>query len=95
MTAWNTLYGLYALKTDQLVVSQGTGGVSVFVAQIAVHSGARCIITSSSDDKLKIIRDSIPDHLKHLLLTFNYKKNTDWDLEVLKVSRGEGADNII
>lgn len=97
VTAWNGMYGLScnALKPGQVVVAEGTGGVSVFTAQIAVHSGSHCVITSSSDDKLKIVRDSIPSGLQHLLHTVNYKSNPDWDQEVLKVSKDEGADHII
>lgn len=103
MTAWNALFGIQPLKPGQLVVAQGTGGVSVFAAQIAVFSGSHVVITSSSDDKLKIVKDSIPTHLQHLLHTVNYKKTPDWDKEVLKVSReisnGEeevlGADHTV
>jgi hypothetical protein len=32
----------------------GTGGVSIFALQIAVGLGARVIVTSSSDDKLRV-----------------------------------------
>lgn len=60
MTAYNALLGgPIPLKAGQTVVLQGTGGVSLFAAQIAVLSGARVILTSSSDEK--------PDWAKEVL----------------------------
>lgn len=95
VTAWNGLYGLIALKPGETVVAEGTGGVSCFAAQFAVAAGARCVITSSSDDKLAKVRAAIPQHFQHLLTTVNYKTNPDWDKEVLRVSEDLGASHII
>jgi NADPH:quinone reductase-like Zn-dependent oxidoreductase len=38
LTAWNSLFGLEskALKAGQTVLTQGTGGVSIFAAQVCV-----------------------------------------------------------
>lgn len=56
-TAYTSLLGGPApLKSGQTVVVQGTGGVSLFAAQIAVAAGARAIATSSSDEKLKFVK---------------------------------------
>lgn len=53
-TAWNALFGGTApIKPGQTVVLQGTGGVSLFAAQIALATGVRVILTSSSDKKLE------------------------------------------
>jgi len=95
LTAWNALYGLIAVKSGETVVAEGTGGVSVFAAQFAVAAGARCVLTSSSDDKLAKVRAAIPQHLHHLLTTVNYKTNPVWEKEVMRVSDGIGASHII
>lgn len=46
VTAWNGLYGLEsrALKQGDVVLTQGTGGVSIFALQVNNHS-LRCFYT--------------------------------------------------
>lgn len=57
---------------------------------IAKAAGAKTIITSSSDEKLKLAREKYGvDH------TINYKKTPDWDQEALKINGGRGVDFII
>jgi NADPH:quinone reductase-like Zn-dependent oxidoreductase len=53
LTAWNALFGLEskALKPGQTVLTQGTGGVSIFAVQFAKLMGAKVIATTSSADK--------------------------------------------
>jgi NADPH:quinone reductase-like Zn-dependent oxidoreductase len=46
------------------------------------------IITSSSDEKLELAKKLGADK------KINYKTNTDWDQEVLKMTDGEGVDII-
>ena len=41
------------IHKGDVVLVQGTGGVSIFALQFAAASGARVIVTSSSDDKLR------------------------------------------
>lgn len=97
MTAWNSLFGQVSnsLKPGSTILAEGTGSVSIVAAQIAIYSGSRCILTSSSDEKLQIIRDSFPSHLQHLLVGVNYKKTPDWDEEVKKITNGNGVDQVI
>lgn len=67
----------------------GTGGVSVTGLILAKAAGARTIITSSSDSKLKYVQDTYgADH------TINYKTGPQWSEEVLKITNGHGADFI-
>ncbi|EME80764.1 uncharacterized protein MYCFIDRAFT_189177 [Pseudocercospora fijiensis CIRAD86] len=56
-TAWNVLYGNLPLKAGQTVLFQGTGGVSMTGLMLAKAAGAKTIITSSSDEKLKFAQD--------------------------------------
>ena len=89
-TAWNSLYGNIPLKPGQTVLFQGTGGVSMTGLMLAKAAGAITIITSSSDDKLKMARDKYG-----VDYTINYKTTPEWDQEALKITNGRGADFII
>ena len=53
VTAWNALIIQGHIKAGDTVLVQGTGGVSLFALQFALRSGARVIVTSSSDEKLE------------------------------------------
>ncbi|KAH7152634.1 hypothetical protein EDB81DRAFT_649092 [Dactylonectria macrodidyma] len=89
-TAWNALYGNLALKPGQVVLFLGTGGVSITSLILAKAAGATTIITSSSDAKLKHVQETYgADHV------VNYKTNTRWSEEVLKITNGRGADYIL
>ena len=81
VTAYNALLGPVPIKAGDIVLVQGTGGVSIFGLQIAVASGATVIATSSSDEKLKIAAKLGAKHL------INYRTTPDWDQEVLKIVR--------
>ncbi|OBI98743.1 hypothetical protein A5660_03885 [Mycobacterium alsense] len=72
-----------------VVVTQGTGGVSLFAVQLARALGATVILTSSSDEKLKIGSDLGATHL------VNYRTTPDWDTEVKRLTDGRGADLIV
>jgi NADPH:quinone reductase-like Zn-dependent oxidoreductase len=77
------------LEPGQWVLTLGTGGVSVFVIQIAKLLGARVIVTSSSDEKLARARALGADVL------VNYQKSPRWDKDVLDATKGQGADIVV
>ncbi|OHE96906.1 hypothetical protein CORC01_07873 [Colletotrichum orchidophilum] len=88
-TAWNSLYGNTALKPGQTVLFLGTGGISITGLILAKAAGATTIITSSSDSKLEYVKETYgPDHV------INYKTTPNWSQEVLKITKGRGADFI-
>ncbi|VDB90013.1 unnamed protein product [Peniophora sp. CBMAI 1063] len=89
VTAWSAFYGEKKLLPGQTVLLQGTGGVSMFGLLIAKAAGARTIITSSSDEKLKFATKMGATH------TINYKRTPDWDAEVQRLTNGIGAHHII
>ncbi|EJD34646.1 NAD(P)-binding protein [Auricularia subglabra TFB-10046 SS5] len=90
LTAYNALLGgPIPLKAGQTVLLQGTGGVSLFAAQIAVLSGARVILTSSSEEKLQTAA-KLGVHE-----TINYKTHPDWEKVVLELTKGVGADHVL
>jgi NADPH:quinone reductase-like Zn-dependent oxidoreductase len=89
VTAWNAVEGRHELHRGDVVLVQGTGGVSTFALQFAVASGARVIVTSSSEEKLaraKALgaRDGI-----------NYKVQPEWAQQVLQLTQGHGADLVV
>ncbi|MCC7549626.1 MAG: NAD(P)-dependent alcohol dehydrogenase [Burkholderiales bacterium] len=89
VTAWNALVRHARVKAGDVVVLQGTGGVSLFALQFARMHGARCIITSSSDEKLEIARRMGADE------TIHYGREPDWDRAVMARTDGRGADVVV
>jgi len=86
LTAWYALMDVGRLQPGQTVLVQGTGGVSIFAAQIAAAHGARVIATSSSDTNL--------DKVKALGVSdgVNYRTHPDWEKQVLALTGGKGVD---
>ncbi|KAJ7161922.1 alcohol dehydrogenase superfamily protein [Mycena crocata] len=90
VTAYNALLSGYApLKAGDTVLIQGTGGVSIFALQFAVASGATVIATSSSPEKLKVVKKLGAAHV------INYRETPDWDKEARKITKGRGVDKVI
>jgi NADPH:quinone reductase-like Zn-dependent oxidoreductase len=89
LTAWNALIESGHLKPGETVLTQGTGGVSLFAVQIAKMAGARVIITSSSDEKLARARELGADE------GINYRTTPDWEKRVLELTGGRGVDLIV
>jgi len=54
VTVWNALVPQGNLQAGQSVLVQGTGGVSIFALQLAHALGARVIVTSSQDEKVRV-----------------------------------------
>ncbi|KAJ3929089.1 MAG: hypothetical protein NXY57DRAFT_963941 [Lentinula lateritia] len=89
LTAYNALMGPVPLKGGDTIVVLGTGGVSIHGLQIALASGAKVIVTSSSDEKLQIATNLGAHHV------VNYKTTPNWHEEILKLTGGRGADHIL
>lgn len=91
LTAWNALFGLSGreLKAGQWLLTQGTGGVSLFAIQFAKAVGARVIATTSSNDKVKLLERLGVDHV------LNYRDVSDWGLQAKKLTGGTGVDMVV
>lgn len=89
VTAYHALFSSGNLHTDDIVLLQGTGGVSIFALQFASHFGAKTIITSSSNEKLEKAKSLGAN------LTINYKENPDWDKVVLDLTEKRGVDHVV
>lgn len=86
LTAWYSLMDVGRLKPGQTVLVQGTGGVSIFAAQIAAAHGARVIATSSSDENLARVKAiGVTDGV-------NYRTFPQWEKKVLELTDGKGVD---
>ncbi|HVW02725.1 MAG TPA: NAD(P)-dependent alcohol dehydrogenase, partial [Planctomycetaceae bacterium] len=88
LTAWHAVVEC-GIEPGDTVLTQGTGGVSLFAVQFAKSAGARVIITSSSDDKL---------HRAHELGAhegINYRSTPDWDKRVRELTNRRGVDQVV
>lgn len=56
LTAWYALVDYGQIEARLTVLVQGSGGVSVFAAQIVTALGAKVIVTSSRDDNLEAVK---------------------------------------
>lgn len=91
VTAWNALFGITGkpLAAGQWVLTQGTGGVSIFAVQFAKAVGARVIATTSSPEKAKILERLGADHI------INYRENVNWGTKARELTGGEGVDLVV
>ena len=89
LTAWRMLFGKRALRPDETVLVAGVGGgVAVACLQLARYTGARVLVTSSSDQKLERAVALGADG------AINYKREKVAK-RVLEMTGGEGVDMVI
>src|SRR5262249_5768542 len=89
LTAWRALVADGNLKPGDIVLTLGTGGVSIFALQFAKAMGATVIVTSSSDAKLERVRALGADHV------INYTRVTEWGQAVRELTGGHGVDHVV
>lgn len=89
VTAWHALVAEGHVAPGDTVLTQGTGGVSLFALQFARLAGARVIATSSSDAKLARVRDMGAS------AGINYKTTPEWDRRVRELTGGQGVDHVV
>jgi NADPH:quinone reductase-like Zn-dependent oxidoreductase len=88
LTAFMATVGQNEVR-DRYVLVQGTGGVSIFALQFAAAAKGRVLVTSSSDDKLRLVRKMGATG------GINYKTYPQWSEQVLALTNGHGADLIV
>jgi NADPH:quinone reductase-like Zn-dependent oxidoreductase len=89
LTAWRGLMVEARIKPGDVVLTQGTGGVSIFALQLAKAAGCRVIATSSSDAKLEKLAALGADEL------INYRETPDWAGRALSATGGRGVDVVV
>lgn len=93
VTAWNALHHAgeteRPARADDTIVTQGTGGVSIFALQFGKLLGAKVIGTSSSEEKLaRAVALGLDAGC-------NYKERPGWSGWVSETTGGRGADRIV
>jgi NADPH:quinone reductase-like Zn-dependent oxidoreductase len=88
LTAWSALVPFGQTRPGDWVLAHGTGGVSIFCAQLARILGARVILSTSSEEKASAVRERY-----HVEATVNYR-DPDWPKHVREIT-GDGADVIV
>jgi NADPH:quinone reductase-like Zn-dependent oxidoreductase len=71
------------------VLTQGSGGVSVFAVQLAKLFGATVIVTTSSEAKAARLKELGAD------MVVDYSRTPDWPTEVRKLTARRGANHIV
>lgn len=91
LTAWNVLYGgARILKPGETVLTQGTGGVSIFALQFAKLGGAQVVATTSTTAKAERLKALGADHV------INYNEDGTWGQTARRLSyRGQGIDFVV
>jgi len=89
LTAWTALVEGWRGAAGETLLIQGTGGVALFALQFATAFGMRCIVTSSSDDKL--------ERAKQLgaWQGINYARQPEWNRVARELTGGRGVDHVL
>ncbi|MBO6521162.1 MAG: NAD(P)-dependent alcohol dehydrogenase [Rhodospirillales bacterium] len=89
LTAWSAIVRLGRAEPGDAILTQGTGGVSLFALQFAKMNGCRVAITSSSDEKLDRAKALGADH------GINYAATPEWGQPAHDWAGGDGVDNVV
>jgi NADPH:quinone reductase-like Zn-dependent oxidoreductase len=88
VTAWQALIEDGGLRPGDVVGVLGTGGVSLFVLQIARAAGARVLVVGRDADRLARARAMGAE-------TVNSTTDPAWERRVLELSGGQGVDRFV
>lgn len=88
LTAWAAVVEHGGVKPGSVVVTQGTGGVSLFALQFAKMLGARVIATTSSDAKAEKLKELGAD------VILVYRSDPDWTKRA-RAEAGGAVDLIV
>lgn len=86
VTAWSALKGV---GSGDWVLTQGSGGVSLFALQFAKARGAHVIATTSSPEKAQRLRDLGADHV------INYIERPAWGEQAKVLTGGRGVERVV
>ncbi len=92
LSAWSSLSGgptRRGVRPGDTILTQGTGGVSLFAVQFAKAMGCRVIATTSSAVKMERLRELGADEV------INYVETPDWGARVLQLTGGLGVDLVV
>jgi NADPH:quinone reductase-like Zn-dependent oxidoreductase len=82
LTAWSAIVEQGGVKPGSVVVTQGSGGVSLFALQFAKLLGAYVIATTSNEEKAARLRELGADAI------VNYRVDPDWARRARELAGG-------
>lgn len=89
LTAWTALVTEGGIKAGDTILTQGTGGVSLFALQFAKLFGARVVATSGNEEKIKKLQ------MIGASRTINYQTQTEWGKTAKGMTNDVGVDHVI
>lgn len=90
VTAWTALtIGTTPLRPGNTVLTQGTGGVSIFAVQLAKALGGTVIATTSSTGKAERLRALGAAHV------INYTEDANWGETARALTHRPGVDRVV
>lgn len=89
LTAWAATITHGKTRPGEWVLLHGTGGVSIFAAQLARSIGAKTIMTTSSKEKAAFVKAKFG-----VYATVNYQ-DSDWAEQVKELTQGAGIDVVV
>lgn len=92
LSAWSSLSGgptRRGVRPGDTILTQGTGGVSLFAVQFAKAMGCRVIATTSSAPKMERLKAMGADEV------INYVETPEWGAKVLELTGGLGVDLVV
>jgi len=89
LTAWNALFESGCVRPGQILLTQGTGGVSVFALQFARLAGAAVVATTSSEAKAERLRELGASEV------INYRTTPEWSKPARSFTGGRGVDHVV
>src|SRR6267143_5749218 len=89
VTAWVALTGNRRITAGDTVLTQGSGGVSVFALQLARVLGARVIATTSTAEKAERLKALGASEV------INYTETPDWDEKARELTDGRGVECVV
>src|SRR6202023_1898381 len=89
VTAWVALMGHRKVTAGDTVLTQGSGGVSVFALQFARFLGARVIAPTSTAEKAERLKALGASEV------IDYSETPDWDEKARQLTDGRGVDCIV
>lgn len=85
VTAWQVLFANAQLQPGEVVAVQGTGGVAVFVLQLARAAGAKVIVLTRATDRVARLEEMGA-------FVIDTTRDRTWEARVLELTAGRGVD---
>lgn len=89
LTAWSALVTLAHVRAGDVVLVQGSGGVSTFALDFACMHGARVIATTSSAHKAEGLRQ------RGAWQVIDHRAVPQWGKAARALTGGEGVDHVV